>query len=160
MSQFRVEKRRVEAELTLSSGERLNGCFFLAGSSATHPGPERVVDLLNAEAGFFPFQAPPSAETVLVNRRHLVTVRLVGASDEARLASGYEVATVRHVSMKLSNRVELQGTVRVYLPEGRDRLSDYARSTENFRYLESAEGTFVVNVDHIVQLSDLPETHS
>ncbi|HEX7137014.1 MAG TPA: hypothetical protein VF219_04180 [Vicinamibacterales bacterium] len=160
MSQFRVEKRRVEAELTLSSGERLNGCFFLAGSSATHPGPERVVDLLNAAAGFFPFQAPPSAETVLVNRRQLVTVRLVDASDEARLASGYDVATVRHVSMKLSNRVELQGTVRVYLPEGRDRLSDYARSTENFRYLESAEGTFVVNVDHIVQLSDLPETHS
>jgi len=160
MSQFRVEKRRVEAELTLSSGERLNGCFFLAGSSATHPGPERVVDLLNTETGFFPFEVPPATGTVLVNRRHLVAARLVGASDEVRLASGYDVATVRHVSMKLSNRMELRGAVRVYLPEGRDRLSDYSRSTEHFRYLESAEGTFVVNVDHIVELSDLPETHS
>jgi hypothetical protein len=156
MSQFRVEKRRVEAELTLSSGERLMGCFFLAGSSASHPGPERVVDLLNSEQGFFPFQAPPSAETMLVNRRHLVVARLVGAAEEASLAPGYDVATVRRVSVRLSNRTELRGTVRVYLPEGHDRLSDYARSGEHFRYLENAEGTFVVNTDHIVQLSDLP----
>jgi hypothetical protein len=158
MSQFRVEKRRVEAELTLSSGERLKGCFFLSTSSATHPGSERVVDLLNSEQGFFPFETPPSVAAVMVNRRHLVVARLVGAAEEARLASGYDVATVRHVSVKLSNRAELRGTVRVYLPEGRDRLSDYARSTsELFRYLESPDGTFVVNVDHIVQLSDLPE---
>src|SRR5262245_19738639 len=65
MSQFRVEKRRVEAELTLSSGERLKGCFFLATSSATHPGPERVVDLLNSEQGFFPFETPPSVAAVM-----------------------------------------------------------------------------------------------
>jgi hypothetical protein len=160
MSQFRVEKHRVEAELTLSSGERLTGCFFLAASSATHSGPERVVELLNSEQGFFPFQAPPSAQTMLVNRRHLVVARLVGASDEARLASGYDVATVRQVSMKLSDRTELRGVVRVYLPEGRDRLSDYARAPEHFRYLESPEGTFVVNSDYIVQLSDLPEARA
>jgi hypothetical protein len=160
MSQFRVEKHRAEAELTLSSGERLSGCFFLAGSSATHPGPERVVDLLNNEQGFFPFEATPPAGTVLVNRRHLVVARLVGASEEARLASGYDVATVRQVSIKLSNRAELHGTVRVYLPEGRDRLSDYARSPEHFRYLENPDGTFVINTDHIVQLSDLPEARA
>jgi hypothetical protein len=160
MSQFRVEKHRVQAELTLSTDELLSGSFFLAGSSATHPGPERVRDLLNSETGFFPFETAPSAETVLVNRRHLVCVRLVGAIEEARLASGYDVATVRRVSMKLSNRLELRGTVRVYLPEGRDRLSDYARSTEHFRYLESSDGTFVINTDHIVQLSDLPEVRA
>ena len=97
---------------------------------------------------------------MLVNRRHLVVARLVGASEEARLASGYDVATVRQVSMKLSNRVELRGTVRVYLPEGRDRLSDYARSPEHFRYLENPDGTFVINTDHIVQLSDLPEARA
>ena len=148
----------MEAELTLSSGERLTGCFFLAGSTATHPGPERVVDLLNSETGFFPFQAPPTAETILVNRRHLVLARLIGGPEEARQDSGYDVATVRRVSVKLTNRVELRGTVRVYLPAGRDRLSDYARSPEQFRYLESVDGTFVVNTDHVVQLSDLPET--
>jgi hypothetical protein len=160
MSQFRVEKRRVAAELTLSSGVRLNGCFFLSGSSATHAGPERVADLLNSEGGFFPFETGAACDTVLVNRAHLVAARLVGATDEVRLDSGYDVATVRLVTMKLVTRLELHGSVRVYRPEGRDRLSDYARSPELFRYLESPEGVFVVNTAHIVELYDRPEPES
>jgi hypothetical protein len=154
MSQFRVEKVRAEAELTLSSGERLQGCFFLTASSATHAGPERVADLLNSESGFFPFETVDPVDTVLVNRGHLVAARLVAATDEVRLDSGYDVATVRRVIMKLSNRVVLRGMVRIYRPEGRDRLSDYTRSPESFRYLESTEGTFIVNVAHVVELAD------
>jgi hypothetical protein len=56
MSEFRVEKRRAEAELTLSTGVRVKGAFFLAGSSAGHAGPERVGNLLNGDPGFFPFE--------------------------------------------------------------------------------------------------------
>ena len=155
MSQFRVEKQRAEAELTLSSGESLRGWFFVAPSSATHDGPERVADLLNIEAGFFPFESVDSDDTVLVNRSHLVTARLLDAPDEARLEPGYGVARARRVVMKLSNRMVLRGTVRVYCPAGRDRLSDYARSPQMFRYLESPDGTFVVNSHHIVELSEI-----
>ena len=32
MSEFRIEKRRALAELTLTSGPVVQGCFFLAGS--------------------------------------------------------------------------------------------------------------------------------
>ena len=55
MSEFRVEKRREAAELTLVTGATLAGFFFLAGSSQLHTGPERVGDVMNFEAGFFPF---------------------------------------------------------------------------------------------------------
>jgi hypothetical protein len=147
--------RRTEAELTLSSGESVRGCFFVAPTSATHEGPQRVAELLNVDAGFFPFESADSADTVLVNRAHVVTARLLGASDEARSAAGYGVAAVKRVVMKLSNRVVLQGTVRVYCPAGHDRLSDYARSPEAFRYLESADGTFVVNSRYIVELAEI-----
>src|SRR3954470_10001466 len=44
VSEFRIEKRRVEARLTLTGGT-VSGCFFLAGSNASHSGPERVADL-------------------------------------------------------------------------------------------------------------------
>jgi hypothetical protein len=157
MSEYRVEKHRAEAELTLSSGGLLQGWFFLAGSSATHAGPERVADVLNAESGFFPFQVPAGAtpDTVLINRPQLISVRLLDETTEAQRDPGYEVATVRQVEMLLSNGEMLSGTVRVYRPQGRDRLSDYARSTDLFRYLENAEGTFVVNVAHIVQLREI-----
>jgi hypothetical protein len=147
--------RRAEAELTLSSGESLRGSFFVAPSSAAHDGPQRVADLLNIDGGFFPFESTEAADTVLVNRAHVVTARLLGPSDEARRDPGYGVATVKHVVMKLSNRVVLQGTVRVYCPAGHDRLSDYARSPEAFRYLESADGTFVVNSRYIVELAEI-----
>ena len=38
-SEFRVEKRRETAELTLVTGATLSGVFFLAGSSQLHTGP-------------------------------------------------------------------------------------------------------------------------
>src|SRR6478609_3788699 len=97
MSEFRVEKRRARAELTLSSGPTVQGCFFLAGSTAGHSGPERVADLLNGETGFFPFElagGPVSGalETPLYNRSHVVVVRLLDQSTEAQHDPGYDVA--------------------------------------------------------------------
>ena len=158
MSQFRVEKRRVGAELTLTSGARRRGDFFLAAAHASQAGPERVADLLNASSGsgFVPFDTarPTTPETVLVNRAHIVYVRLTEASNEPQLDAGYEFATERRVEMLLSNGERLRGAVRVFCPQGRDRLSDYARSTETFRYLEAPDAIFVVNAGHIVELRE------
>jgi len=155
MSQFRIEKRRAEAEITLATGKTVHGAFFLAGSSAKHVGPERISDLLNAETGFFPFETGPTdADTLLVNRAHLIAVRLLDRTDEPHDEPGYAVATARHVAMLLTNGTTLAGTVRVYRPQGRDRLSDYARSTEMFRYVESREGIFIVNSAHIVDIAE------
>ncbi|HZT77491.1 MAG TPA: hypothetical protein VFA27_12625 [Vicinamibacterales bacterium] len=157
MSQFRIEKRRAEAEITLATGPTVKGAFFLAGSSAKHVGPERIGDLLNGETGFFPFETgPDEADTLLVNRAHLIAVRLLDRTDEPQHDPGYAVATARRVAMLLTNGTTLSGTVRVYRPQGRDRLSDYARSPEIFRYLEGDSATFIVNSGHIVSIY---ETH-
>jgi hypothetical protein len=156
MSQFRVEKRRTEADLTLSNGETRCGCFFLAGASAGAPNAERVIDLLNAEAGFFPFETCNGTGTILINRDHVVLAQLKDKVSEAAVESDYHIATVRHVAITLTNRMALRGTVRVYCPAGRDRVSDYARLPQMFRYVENADGTFVVNSAHIVELSEIP----
>lgn len=157
MSQFRVEKRRAEAEVTLSTGATLRGCFFLAGSGPVQPMPERVGDLLNAHSGFVPFEPfAAGGDTVLINPTHVICVKLAEPSAEAQLDAGYDVAPERQVRMLLSNGEQLTGAVRVYCPEGRDRLSDYARSSKKFRYVESAAGTFIVNTRHIVELTEAP----
>ena len=156
MSEFRVEKRRAEAELTLSSGGHLRGWFFLSESSPTHAGPERVADLLNAENGFFPFEfmSDNGLRTALINRAQVVEIRLLESEDEARADPGYAVATEREVCMLLSIGRQVTGRVRVQLPTGRDRLSDYTRAPEAFRYIETAEGTLIVNSAHIVELRE------
>ena len=56
--------------------------------------------------------------------------------------------------MLLSNGLRLRGSVRVYRPKGRDRLSDFARASESFRYLEAPDGTYLVNVRHLLELAE------
>jgi hypothetical protein len=156
-SEYRVEKRRAEAALTLTTGATVRGCFFLAGARASHGGPERVADLLNAEAGFFPFEmtVASGACTVLYNRAHLVVVTLLENTIEAQLDPGYPLATEREVQMLLSTGETVEGRVRVYRPTGRDRLSDYARIADAFRYVETDEATLIVNSAHIVELREI-----
>ena len=156
MSEYRVEKVRADAELTLTTGARVNGCFFLWASSQTHAGPERVGDLLNEQPGFFPFELE-SGETALYNREHVVIVRLPSSLSEARLEPGYEVAKRRLVSMLLTTGDQIVGTVSVFQPSGRDRLSDYARNGDTFRYIETKAHTLIVNSAHLVELREIAD---
>jgi hypothetical protein len=157
VSEFRVEKRRAEAALTLTTGATVRGWFFLAGERASHGGPERIADLLNAEPGFFPFElnADSAPYTVLYNRTQLVVVTLLENTIEAQLDPGYAVATEREVRMLLSNGESIEGRVRVYRPSGRDRLSDYARLADVFRYVETDDATLIINSAHIVELREI-----
>jgi hypothetical protein len=154
MSEYRVAKVRADAELTLTTGARVNGCFFLWASSQTHAGPERVGDLLSERDGFFPFELE-SGETALYNRAHVVLVKLPSSMSEARLEPGYEVARRHVVSMLLSTGDRIVGTVSVFQPSGRDRLSDYARNGDTFRYIETKDYTLIVNSSHLVELREI-----
>jgi hypothetical protein len=157
VSEFRVEKGKAEAVITLSDGTSVHGSFFVAGSSSSHHHPERVKDVLSSEP-FFPFEVGGAGErTELYNRAHIVMVKL-GDGDEPRQDPGYEVATRRSVSMLLSNGSRVLGTVLVHRPHGHDRLSDFARSSETFRYLEIRGGTLIVNAAHIIELSETTES--
>jgi hypothetical protein len=54
--------------------------------------------------------------------------------------------------MLLSNGARLRGSVRIFRPQGRDRVSDFARAEETFRYLETANATYLVNFRHVLEL--------
>lgn len=154
-SEFRFEKRRADAILTFVGGATVTGCFFIADGTARHEGAERVSDLLNSESGFFPFeiQGDEGPETVLYNRSRVITVEVF--DDEARLDPGYAVATRRVVSILLSDGRRIDGAVRVYRPAGRDRLSDWTRQPETFRYVEGDGVTLIINADHIVSVTEV-----
>jgi hypothetical protein len=153
MSEFRVEKRREAAAVTLVTGATISGVFFLAGSSPLHTGPERVGDVLNAAPGFFPFES--DGETSLINRAHVLKVSLPPQMIEAQLDAGYDVATRRHVKVLLTTGEMITGHVVVYRPPGRDRLSDYAHIDERFRYVELDDRTLLINSSHVVALTEV-----
>lgn len=151
MSEFRFEKQRVAAELTLATGVAVRGSFFVGGGAKMHDGAERVGDLLNEQAAFFPFELL-DGRTALYNRKHVVMVALAPGIAEAELDPGYQLATRRTVTAVLSTGTRVAGVVPVYKPTGHERLSDYARSGELFRYLVTSDRTLIVNADHIVEL--------
>jgi hypothetical protein len=154
-SQFRVAKLRTGAALTLSNGASVRGYFFVSGGSKTHAGPERIKDVLNGEVGFFPFEASglTGSSTVLYNREHIVMVELADG-EEARSEPGYDVAVRRIVTVQFSTGARVRGSVRVYRPQGSDRLSDFARSGETFRYLEAQTATYIINIRHVLELAE------
>ncbi|HEY2433583.1 MAG TPA: hypothetical protein VGI12_12985 [Vicinamibacterales bacterium] len=147
-SAFRFEKRRVEAVVSLTGGGTARGSFFVAG--------ERVSDLLNHESGFFPFEIQTAAgpQTVLYNRAHVIAVAL--SDREAVRDPGYAVAKRRDVWIVLSEGRQVRGVVRVYRPQGHDRVSDWTRQPETFRYVDTDEGTLLVNAAHIVAVTEEP----
>ena len=161
MSEFYVEKRRVKATLTMLSGESVRGNFSLAYTAPTHLGPERVGDLLNAHAGFFPFHVDASGDApprfVLYNRAHVLLVQLAEPELEAELDPSYTIARRKSVSMLLANGERLSGELRVILPYEQARLSDYLRSKDLFHYLELPTGTLILNFTHVIELTPISE---
>ena len=109
------------------------------------------------ESGFVPFEIrdPVGTRTVLYNRIHILFIAL--EENDANLDPGYNVAKRRFVSILLSNGQSVVGAVRVYRPEGHDRLSDWARQPETFRYLETSDMALLINSAHIVDVSEVPE---
>lgn len=155
MSEFRIEKRREAAELTLVTGATITGFVFLAGASHLHSGPERVGDVINIDDGFFPFER--GTETMLVNRAHVLKVTLTPQMIETQLEAGYDVATRRTVKMLLTTGEEMTGHIVIHRPPGHDRLSDYAHLEERFRYVELPDRTVLINSAHIVALTEVFE---
>lgn len=154
VSAYRVEKIRSHATVTLSSGETVAGCFFLSPSSAHQPGPERVGELLNAEPGFLPFEVHGAGapRTVLFNRAQIQSVMLT--DDEEAQQPGYDLARRHLVTIGLTHGPRVLGTIRVFGPEGRDRLSDWTRDPEPFRYVECDGSMQIVNLRHVIDVSE------
>jgi hypothetical protein len=59
--------------------------------------------------------------------------------------------------VRLSTGGRVAGVVRVYRPRGHDRLSDWARSADIFRYIETGETTVLVNMAHVLEISEVPK---
>jgi len=153
--ELRIEKRRSEAGIRLTTGEMVHGNFFTSSGSPLHAGPERIGDLLNAESGFFPFERrdEDGLQTIILNRAHIVAVAV--SLDEPRQEPGYGVAKRQAVSMRLSTGQRVTGSIRVYQPEGHNRLSDWSKSRDAFLYVEIDAMALLVNRAHIVEIFEI-----
>ncbi len=155
---LRFEKHRAHARIVLTDGREHDGWFFVAGGAARHGGRERIADLLESATGFVPFEMDTATggQTRLINPRHLVYVVL--GSEKLDLHSDWVIGRRQPVTLWLSNGTRLVGVVYVDRPEGHDRLSDWTRQPDTFRYVESSDGLLLVNAAHVVDLTEADES--
>ena len=62
------------------------------------------------------------------------------------------------MSLRLSTGADVAGFIRIYQRPGHERTSDYVRdraSEETFRYLERESDTLIVNMAHVLQISEI-----
>jgi hypothetical protein len=156
-SHFRIEKDREPAELAWASGRRARGNFFVAGAAARHSGRELVIDLLNSQPGFVPFEIDDETGTAvrLYNPQHILFVKLARHDIDPESEPAYEAASHKAALVVFADGTRVEGTVYVFRPAGRDRLSDYTRSGEQYRYLRTSDALLIVNFAQVAEIVPL-----
>lgn len=151
MSNLRVPKRRVPAEVLLASGESRRISLFLAEAGAGHAGPERPSDLLRAPEDFLPAVDEESGLITFLNRAALALVR-VDRALEPDGADGITLPAEHEVEVLLRTGARLRGFLS-YLPAlPHHRVLDFLNERSPFlRLLE--EGTVaLVSKRHVAQV--------
>jgi hypothetical protein len=148
---FLVNKREVHVRLQLSTGQRVEGFIHCNVRSAEHHGRERVKDVLNGPSSLVPVHMA-DGNYVLFNKSYIEVVEL----DHPDLADdGEEDLTLhRGVDVTLADGVTLSGTILVSTPPERSRTLDFLNRGERFFYLETAVGSRVIALQHLVCVRD------
>ena len=76
MEDLRVPKRAVRVEVVLPGGEARQVSIYLSEGAATHPGPERLSDLLNGSAPFIPARGSGTGAMTFLHRASIAVARV------------------------------------------------------------------------------------
>lgn len=153
-SEFRIEKVPIPAVVSMANGTKFTGHFFVRAGVGPGHVDEDVRDVLNSEERFFPFHVGPAEQTEvhLINRRHVAIVWLRKPDVEAEIAGSVGITPRKFATLLLSNGESVGGSLRVVMPSGRTRVSDYVNAEETFCYVEGPEGLAIVNLEQVVDV--------
>ena len=146
MSDYRIEKVRHRVELTLASGQRLQGDIFLQACARFRAGPEAPLDVLNEAEPFIPLVLA-SGELLLVQKSHIAVV----ATELPDVDDAAETGVIgMHVEIILSDGSTRTGSVFPELRADRPRLVDFLNNTPlHFLPLFATDQLMLVSRTHI-----------
>lgn len=147
---FIVTKREVRVVLQLSTGARVSGVVHCNLHSSAHHGRERVKDVLNNENAMLPVHS--DGKCVLFNKGFIEVVELE-EPDVAEVGET-DLSEHREVDLMLADGVALRGTILVSTPPERARTLDFLNRGQGFFYLETAQGSRVIALRHVLSAAD------
>ena len=145
MEDLRVPKRSVPVEVVLPGGEARQ--VLLSEGAASHPGPERLSDLLNGTAPFIPARESGSGAMTFLHRASIAVARV--ASRRSRpTADSFTIPTEHEVEITLADGARLSGLVAYVAPQSRERLVDFLNRPEPFLRLLERDRVALVGRAH------------
>ena len=140
-----IEKLRVTVRVSRPGEPVVEGALSLSHHSASHGGPETLLELLDPPAGFIPFERAVDEAVLLFSRPDIQWV-MAGPEVAPELVRPrtFRFTREERVRVRLRGGEELEGLLQMELPENINRASDYLNGPERFFPLTTRHGVFLV----------------
>lgn len=149
--QFHIQTRGHGVEVVLNNSTVLKGRVFLHSVAERHAGPERVDDVLNSGARFFPLRVQENGQrTLLINKERVLFVKVPQEPEGVQIGELGVSSWAVQVSLDMMQGAPLQGVVYLSRPPGRDRTLDGLNGGEDFLCLVQDGAFLYVNLRNVV----------
>jgi hypothetical protein len=139
---LRTQKKR--ADIKFSDGDRISGQFFIKPSTRGLPGSEMVIDLLNDERLYIPFEIAGD-KISLLQKESIMMVTL--AINEMPNDLPYLSQIFTRICLLSGD--DLEGNIFIDLPKTHARLSDFLNLSNRFFYIEVDGQDFLINTKFV-----------
>jgi hypothetical protein len=147
MSDLRVPKHKVAADVILPGGVVRRMAFFLAYAAPDHDGPERPLDLLNGDEDFLPAFDEEAGAMTFLHRKGALAVRVDLAHDADDEAA--TLPTEHEVDVHLADGTVQRGLVSFVRPPDHSRLVDVLNEPPPFFRLHQGAQVAYLNKRHV-----------
>jgi hypothetical protein len=160
-----IPKLRVSVRVAQPGLSPTEGYFSLAPHAEFHSGPETVLERLNTRDRVVPFQRHADSATMLLSRHELEWVAIgPGVNEEWICPPTFAVTREERVRVRMRSGEEIEGLLRMELPELVNRASDFLNGPDDFFALVTADGVRLVNKHAVLdtrvyESSPLPVGH-
>jgi hypothetical protein len=146
MSDYRIEKVRRRVEITLASGQHIEGDIFLQAFARFRSGPEQPLDVLNDADAFLPLSLE-TGELVVVQKAHIAVVATALPEDDDTVEA---TLVGMHVNLTFGHGGTVTGSLFPEVRSDRPRLVDFLNSSPlRFFPLFSSNRMYLVAAAHI-----------
>lgn len=154
MRELRIPTRRIAVELFATDGVAIQGWMYHPESLYERGTAEDVASELNDERDFVPFETrDATAQTMLLNKRHIVRVRVSGLTGEdLRPDEVLEARRARRCSVWLDDGSRVTGRPVIETPGRASRLVDKFNHCPTFLTFLADDGVDFIHRIHVVRI--------
>jgi len=145
---LKVPKKKVPLTVSFVGEKNIRGSIFLSSQSPFRVGEELVIDLLNEEDPFFPFEIEEPPSIRIVSKKNIISANTSEASE-----SDEAIGKKERITVILSDGRRLSGELLIEQPEHKSRVLDFFNAKEKgfFKLSDGAEIHYV-NIEHVDQV--------